>query len=108
MKHRNYIKNPVKISTLLPKVLKPLKNRDGVILLEIKLNWKEIIGSKLSSLCFASSLNTINNKNILIIVSEKKNILEISYSSEEIKEKINSFFNGTIIHQIKFKKVLQF
>ena len=79
MKLRNYNKHPVKISTLLPKVLKPLKNRDGVILLEIKLNWKEIIGSKLSSLCFASSINKINDKNILIIVSEKKNIWNSKY-----------------------------
>ena len=88
--------------------MKPLKKKNGGVLLEIKLNWKKITGSKFSSVCFASSIKKINNKNILIIVSEKRNILELSYSSDQIREKINSFFNGTIIDEIKFKKSLQF
>ena len=102
-----YNKNPVRISTLLPKVFKPLRKKHGGVLLEIKFNWEKILDSELSSICFANSLKKINDKNILIITSDKNNILELSYSSDKIKEKINNFFNSPIIDQIKFKKFLQ-
>ena len=34
----------------------------------------------------------INNQNVLTIVSDSAEILEVSYSAEDIKEKINKFF----------------
>ena len=107
MNHKNYIKNPVKISTLLPKVFKPLKKKNDGLLLEIKLNWEKILKPKLSSRCFASSLKKINNSKILIITTKERNILELSYSSDEIKMQINEFFKTTVINEIKFKKSLQ-
>ena len=54
MNRKNYIKNPVKISTLLPEVLKPLKKKNDGVLLEIKLNWEKILEPRFSSCCFAS------------------------------------------------------
>ncbi len=107
MNTKNYIKYPVKISTLLPKVLNPLKKKNGSLLLEIKLNWKKIVDSNIGLYCFASSIQKINNKNVLVIISENQNILELSYSAPEIKEKINLFFKGIVIDEIKFKKSLQ-
>ena len=108
MNHKNYIKNPVKISTLLPKVFKPLKKKNDGLLLEIKLNWEKILKPELSSRCFAHSLKKINNsKIILIITTNERNILELSYSSDEIKMQINEFFKTTVINEIKFKKSLQ-
>ena len=107
MESRNYIKNPVKISTILPKVFKRLKKNNDGLLLEIKLNWEKIITKKISSICFASSLNKINNKKILIIVSDSRNIQELSYSSKEIQDKINNYFSATVVNEIKFKKSLQ-
>jgi len=102
-----YSKHPVRISTLLPKVFKPLRKKYGGVLLDIKFNWEKIIDSELSSICFATSLKKINDKNVLIVTSDKNNILELSYSSDKIKEQINNFFNSPIIDQIKFKKFLQ-
>ena len=77
------------------------------ILLDIKLNWENILDANLNSVCFAHSLKKINNKNILTISSDQNNILELSYSSDTIKEKINKFYNSPIIDEIKFKKFLQ-
>ena len=54
MNQKNNIKNPVKISTILPKVFKPLKKKNDGLLLEIKLNWEKILKPELSSRCFAS------------------------------------------------------
>ena len=107
MNHKNYIKNPVKISTLLPKVFKPLKKKNDGLLLEIKLNWEKILKPELNSRCFAYSLKKINNSKILIITTNERNILELSYSSDEIKMQINEFFKTTVINEIKFKKSLQ-
>lgn len=107
MNYKNYIKQAVKISTLLPKVFKQLKKKNGGILLDIKLNWENILDANLNSVCFAHSLKKVNNKNILTISSDQNNILELSYSSDTIKEKINKFYNSPIIDEIKFKKFLQ-
>ena len=49
----------------------------------------------------------INNQNVLTIVSDSAEILEVSYSAEDIKEKINKFFFSEFISVIKFKKSLQ-
>ena len=108
MNSENYNKFPVKIPTLLPKVFKELRKKNGSILLEIKMNWEEILEKEFSSVCFASSLKRINNKNILTIVSDDRNILELSYSANILKNKINNFFNGVIVDEIKFKKILQY
>ena len=107
MNQKNNFKNPVKISTILPKVFKPLKKKNDGVLLEIKLNWEKILKPELSSRCFASSLKKINNSKTLIIAANERNILELSYSSDEIKMQINEFFRTTVINEIKFKKSLQ-
>ena len=72
------------------------------------MNWEKIVDQKYYDLCFVSSLKKINNKNILTIVSKNRSIMELSYSSIEIKEKINKYYNSRIIDEIKFKKVLQY
>ena len=57
--------------------------------------------------CTVYSLKKINNQNVLTIVSDSAEILEVSYSAEDIKEKINKFFFSEFISVIKFKKSLQ-
>ena len=108
MNKKSYIKKPLRISNILPKVFKNLKKNNGTILLEIKMNWEKIVDQKYCHLCFVSSLKKINNKNILTVVSKSRSIMELSYSSIEIKEKINKYYNSRIIDEIKFKKVLQY
>tara|TARA_B100000029_G_scaffold477618_1_gene522818 strand:- start:100 stop:330 length:231 start_codon:yes stop_codon:yes gene_type:complete len=76
--------------------------------LEIKLNWEEIVGKEFSEKCFVSNFQRVNKKNILTIISDNTNLLELSYSSEEIKKKINKFFSSKKIDDIKFKKSFQF
>ena len=85
---RNYTKSPVNISTLLPNILKPLRKKNGSRLLELKMNWEKILGKNLAKKCFVHSIRKINDKNILTLISNQNDLLEISYSSEEIKHKI--------------------
>ena len=110
MRRNNYNSSLSKISTLLPKVLKNLKktNKNSSKLLELKMKWKDIIGDRLSEDIFVDSIKKLNNKNVLIIISKKPNLVEISYSSEMIKDKINKHFNECFIDNIKFKRSLHF
>ncbi len=108
MRRKNYNSSLSKISTLLPKVLKNLKknNKNSSKLLELKMKWDDIIEDKISKDIFAESIKKLNNKNVLIIISKKPNLIEISYSSEMIKNKINKHFNECFIDGIKFKRSL--
>ena len=108
MRRKNYNSSLSKISTLLPKVLKNLKktSKNGSKLLELKMKWDDIIEDNISKDIFADSIKKLNNKNVLIIISKKPNLLEISYSSEMIKDKINKHFNECLIDNIKFKRSL--
>ena len=108
MRRKNYNSSLSKISTLLPKVLKNLKktNKNSSKLLELKMKWDDIIEDKISKDIFAESIKKLNNKNVLIIISKKPNLIEISYSSEMIKDKINKHFNECLIDNIKFKRSL--
>ena len=108
MRRKNYNSSLSKISTLLPKVLKKFKkpNKNSSKLLELKMKWADIIGDKISEDIFADSIKKLNNKNVLIIISKKPNLLEISYSSEMIREKINKHFNECFIDNIKVKRSL--
>jgi len=108
MRRKNYNSSLSKISTLLPKVLKNLKktNKNSSKFLELKMKWDDIIEDNISKDIFADSIKRLNNKNVLIIISKKPNLIEISYSSEMIKDKINKHFNECLIDNIKFKRSL--
>ena len=94
-----------KISSLIPKIFKSLKQNSN--LLELKANWKEVVGKNFADRCFVYGLKKINKKTILIIESYDNDLLELSYSSESLKKKINTFYSTEFIDVIKFKKSLQ-
>ena len=94
-----------KISSLIPKIFKSLKQNSN--LLELKANCEEVVGKNFSDKCYVCGLKKINKKNILIIESTETDLLELSYSSESLKKKINTFYSTEFIDVIKFKKSLQ-
>tara|TARA_B100000287_G_scaffold434774_2_gene500336 strand:+ start:807 stop:1136 length:330 start_codon:yes stop_codon:yes gene_type:complete len=97
-----------KVSTLLPQIIKNIKKKNNTNeLVEIKMNWKEIIGENYFQKCYVSSLKKINSKKVLTIVADNYDVFELSYSSVLIKEKINSYFLRKVVDKIKFKKSLQ-
>ena len=107
MNNKNYIKSPYKVSRIIPKLLKQLKKKIGRNGLYIKSEWKMIVGEEISEKCYVESIKKLNNKNILTLVSDDSCVLELSYSSEDIKDKINSFNPDFNINEIKFKKIFQ-
>ena len=71
------------------------------------MNWTSIVGKEYSEKCHASSLKTINKKNALTIYCNEASLFELSYSTVEVREKINGFFLRNVVDIIKFKKLLQ-
>lgn len=71
------------------------------------MNWTSIIGKEYAEQCHVSSLKKINQKNVLTVYCRDANLFELSYSTLEIKEKINGFFLRNVVDIIKFKKLLQ-
>ena len=66
-------------------------------------NWSELVGKKISKLCYPKSIKTnkdLKNGVLLLNVSHGSQI-DIEYSKKDIIEKINSFFGYEFIKQIK-------
>ena len=101
------INNLKKVSTILPQIFKKINKKGNSQLLEIKMNWTSIIGKEYAERCHVSSLKKINQKNVLTVYCSDASLFELSYSTLEIKEKINGFFLRNVVDIIKFKKLLQ-
>ena len=71
------------------------------------MNWTSIIGKEYAEKCHVSSLKKINQKNVLTICCSDASLFELSYSTVEVKEKINGFFLRNVVDIIKYKKSLQ-
>ena len=71
------------------------------------MNWTSIIGKEYAERCHVCSLKKINHKNVLTVYCSDASLFELSYSTLEIKEKINGFFLRNVVDIIKFKKLLQ-
>ena len=96
---------PKKISSIIPKIIGSSKKNNKFI--ELKANWEKVVGKEYSKKCYISNLREINKKKVLTIISCESDLLELSYSSERIKNKINAFYSYDFIDIIKFKKSLQ-
>tara|TARA_B100001029_G_scaffold169034_1_gene163584 strand:+ start:474 stop:800 length:327 start_codon:yes stop_codon:yes gene_type:complete len=103
----NYIKSPQKVSTFIPKILKPFRNKLGAQALELRTHWEKIVGKRIAEKCDVCGLKRFNNKNVLILVSNENNLVELSYSNNLIMKKIYAFNRDFKIEEIKFKKSLQ-
>ena len=96
---------PKKISSFITKIIRSSNKNNKLI--ELKANWENIVGIEFSEKCYVFSLRKINKKKVLTIISCESDLLELSYSSESIKNKINTFYSYEFVDIIKFKKSLQ-
>ena len=107
MSEKKNINNLKKVSIILPQIFKKINKNGNSHLLEIKMNWSSIIGKEYAEKCHVSSLKKINQKNVLTICCSDASLFELSYSTVEVREKINGFFLRNVVDIIKFKKLLQ-
>ncbi len=87
----------------LPINIKKILNKRGQIYSEILGNWKFIVGEDLFKVCFPKSYRNTNKftESTLVIMVKRGNEIEVEYSKKEIMNKINLFFNNSVVKRIK-------
>lgn len=92
------------LSDIASSICTKLIEKDGLFSADIFLYWDEIVGGY-AKLCAPFKLTTVNGANHLFI-SPKNNcpILDLQYSTEIIKQKVNTFFGNQVVNSVKIYK----
>ena len=88
----------------LPKNIKKVINKRGQIYSETLNNWKYILGENLFKFCFPKSYKNSNKftSSTLMIMVRRGHEVDLEYSKKEIINRMNAFFNETVVEKIKF------
>ncbi len=88
----------------LPKNIKKIINKRGLIYSETLNNWKNIVGDNLFKICYPKSLKNSNKFGVstLIIMVKKGHEIDLEYSKKEIIDRMNNFFGDTVVERLKF------
>jgi hypothetical protein len=97
------------IHSLLPDNIKKLiKNNPTSSFGNLKNSWENILGADLSKKCQLIKVQKYNSENSIFINVDRKYLIDVDYSRDEILEKINSFlgfkFASKILINIKENK----
>jgi len=97
------------IGYLIPDNLKKLiKNKPFSNYDNLKKSWSSILGKQLADMCQLIKVEKYNEKNSIFLKVDRKNLIEVDYSRDEIIKKINSFlgfeFASKILINIEDKK----
>ncbi len=87
----------------LPTKIKKIINKKGTIYPEILDNWKHFVGNDLFKFSFPikyKNSSKINNSTLEIMIKRGKEI-DIEYSKNKIKDKINAYFGYKVLEKIK-------
>ena len=91
------------VGNSLPKSLDKILKKGGHNYSSIINNWVDIVGKKISNVCYPKSVKTnkeLKNGTLMLNVTHG-NQLDVEYSKKNIVEKINAFFGYMFIKQIK-------
>ena len=91
------------VSNSLPRGLKTILKKGGHNYSSIIYNWSNLVGKKISSVCYPKSLKTdreLENGTLVLNVFHGDQIL-VEYSKKDIIDKINAFFGYQFIKNIR-------
>ncbi len=91
------------VSKSLPYGLKTILKKGGHNYSNIIYNWSNLVGKKISSVCYPKSVKTgreLKNGTLVLNVFHGDQIL-VEYSKKDIVDKINSFFGYQFIKDIR-------
>ena len=95
------------VSNSLPHGLKTILKKGGHNYSSIIYNWSDLVGKKISNICYPKSVRTdreLKNGTLVLNVFHGDQIT-VEYSKKDIIDKINSFFGYNCIAQISLKIV---
>jgi len=91
------------VSNSLPRGLKTILKKGGHNYSSIIYNWSNLVGKKISSVCYPKSVKTdreLKNGVLVLNVFHGDQII-VEYSKQDIIEKINAFFGYQFIKDIR-------
>ena len=91
------------VSNSLPRGLKTILKKGGHNYSSIIYNWSNLVGKKISSVCYPKSVKTdreLKNGTLVLNVFHGDQIL-VEYSKKDIIDKINAFFGYQFIKDIR-------
>ena len=91
------------VSNSLPRGLKTILKKGGHNYSSIIYNWSNLVGKKISSVCYPKSVKTdreLENGTLVLNVFHGDQIL-VEYSKKDIIDKINAFFGYQFIKNIR-------
>jgi hypothetical protein len=88
------------LKNVLPENANKILKKEGFSYFEIIKNWKNIVGIELYKETTPLKIKKINNENILFISVNKKIMIEIEYSKDQIIDKINQYLGFNSIQKI--------
>ena len=88
----------------LPTSVKKIINKKGHIYSETLNNWKYIVGDELFKICYPKSYKNSNSFTVstLLIMVKRGHEVDLEYSKKEIINRMNAFFNETVVERVKF------
>ena len=91
------------VSNSLPRGLKTILKKGGHNYSSIIYNWSNLVGKKISSICYPKSVKTDKElKNgILVLNVFHGDQIVVEYSKKDIIEKINAFFGYQFIKDVR-------
>ena len=91
------------VSNSLPRGLKTILKKGGHNYSSIIYNWSNLVGKKISSVCYPKSVKTdreLKNGTLILNVFHGDQIL-VEYNKKDIIDKINAFFGYQFIKDIR-------
>ena len=88
----------------LPKNIKKVINNRGQVYSETLNNWKLIAGETLFKVCYPKSFKNSNKFGVstLLVMVKRGHEVDLEYSKEEIIDRMNNFFEKTVVEKIRF------
>ena len=88
----------------LPKNVKKIINKKGHIYSETLGNWRYIVGDELFKVCYPKTFKNSNKFGVstLLVMVKRGHEVDLEYSKKEILDKMNSFFDYSVIEKLKF------
>ena len=88
----------------LPKNIKKVINKRGVIYSETLNNWKYIVGDNLFNVCYPKSFKNSNKfgESTLLIMVKRGHEIDLEYSKKEIINRMNNFFGEIVVKKLRF------
>ena len=88
----------------LPKNVKKIINKKGHVYSETLSNWKYLVGNELFKICYPKTFKNSNKFGVstLMVMVKRGHEVDVEYSKKDILDKMNNFFEYSVVEKIKF------